>query len=192
VFSVGCSRYQTRSEVAISSELKAYAACDFSDGLQIAQIDPLAPDVTARTVDTAKGPKQVAILSGARIMFAYPNTDFYANVKVEKLPAAKYPQLKQILIENLEYPLTSLPSVKRNTTVAKMLVGMDAYGIDRDRLEGGTIGIYLLFDNRRNMAITIYFLNQDPSRRKFQTLDEYRRYRDHFLLAYASCIPHGS
>ena len=141
VFSVGCSRDLTRHKVAISPDLKAYTACEFSDGLQVVRVDPLAPGIRSRMVATEEGPKQVAMLSGARIMFAYPTTDFYANVKAEKLPPADYPQLKLTLVESLDSLSASSPSIKRNITVARSLAGFDAHGIDRDRLEGGVIGL---------------------------------------------------
>jgi hypothetical protein len=130
VFSVGCSRDITQHKVAISPDLRAYTTCEFSDGLQVVQVDPLAPGITARTVATANGPKQVDMLSGARIMFAYPDTDFYANVKVEKLPPAEYPQLKLTLVESLDSLAASSPSVKRNITVARSLAGFDAHGMN--------------------------------------------------------------
>ena len=44
--------------------------------------------------------------------------------------------------------------------MAGSLAGFDTHGIDRDHLEAGVIGTYLLFDDHRNMAVTIYFLNQ--------------------------------
>jgi hypothetical protein len=75
-------------------------------------------------------------------MFAYPGNDFFANVKVEKLPPAEYPQLKQILIENFNYLSDSTPSAKHNDSIASVLGGLDARGMDRDKLEGGVIGLY--------------------------------------------------
>jgi hypothetical protein len=124
-------------------------------------------------------------------MFGYPGNDFFANVKVEKLPPAEYPQLKQILIENFNYLSDSTPSAKHNDSISSVLGGLDARGIDRDKLEGGVIGLYLLFDDKRYVVTTINLLNQEPERRHFQTLDEYSKLRDRFLLAYPSCVITG-
>jgi len=170
---------------------KAAAVCEFSDGLQVVQVDPLARGVSARTVTTAQGPKQVNMLAGLRIMFGYPGSDFFANVKVEKLPPAEYPDLRQILIENFNYLADSTPSTKHNGSIASVLGGIDARGMDRDKLDGGVIGLYLLFDDKRHVVSTIYLLNQDPERRHFQTLDEYNKLRDRFLSAYPSCVLTG-
>ena len=68
---------------SFSDKLAAYSTCSFSDGLQIVQIDPLAPGITSREVETDSGSRQIDMLAGTRIMFAYPNSDFYANVKAE-------------------------------------------------------------------------------------------------------------
>jgi hypothetical protein len=128
---------------------------------------------------------------GLRIMFAYPGYDFFANVKVERLPPTEYPKLKQILIENFNYIAQSTPSSKPNNSIASILGGLDARGTDRERLEGGVIGFYVLFDNKRSVVTTIYLLNQEASRRNFQTPDEYRKLRDRFLLTYPSCVVTG-
>jgi hypothetical protein len=118
-------------------------------------------------------------------MFAYPETDFYANVKAEVLPAAEYPQLKQSLLDNLQH-LAHGNTV--NTTLRSPMNGFEVHGLDRDKLEGGVLGIYLLFDTTAHVVTTIYMLNQEPQSRKFQTIDEYRNLRDRFLASYTGCI----
>lgn len=168
-----------------ANSLEPYQSCSFSDGLQIVQTDPLAPGITSRTVETDNGDREVNLLAGVRIMFAYPDEDFYANVKAEVLPAQHFPELKKSLLENLDH-------VAHGNTVNANLVspihGLEAHGIDREKLEGGVLGIYLLFDDQEHIVTTIYFLNQEPQNRKFQSLDEYRVLRDRFLANYSSCI----
>jgi hypothetical protein len=80
LFSTGCEKYRGPDEAIQSQELRPYTHCTFADGLQIVAVDPLARGVTARTVETATGKKLVPMLAGIRIMFAYPDTDFFANV----------------------------------------------------------------------------------------------------------------
>lgn len=134
VFSTGCERYREPEKASQSPDLRPYTHCTFPDGLHIVAVDPLAP-VTARTVETATGKKLVPMLAGIRIMFAYPNTDFFANVKAEKLPASQYSKLKQILIDNFDFMLTSSSSDRANSRVASFLPGLDMRGLDRDKLE---------------------------------------------------------
>lgn len=171
----------------IPKSLSAYTSCHFPDDLLISNIDPLAPGVTARWVDTSNGSKRIDMAAGIRVMFRYPLTDFYANVKVELLPAAEYPNLKKDLLANFEYLAQSSGNV-RNTTLPSQIHGFETYGEDRDQLKGGVLGFYLLFDDKTQAATTIYFLNQDEWQRKFQTVEEYRRLRDQFLQAYTGCI----
>jgi hypothetical protein len=162
-----------------------YESCQFSDGLQIVETDPLAPGVTSREVDTDSGPRRIDLAAGVRVMFAYPGTDFYANVKIEVLPAANYPQLKQILLDNLQHMAQGNVV---NTSLNSPLNGLEAHGVDREKLEGGAMGVYLLFDDSAHVVTTIYLLNQEPQRRKFQTFAEYQQLRDRFLVSYSACI----
>lgn len=183
-----CSWSRARCETIQSEELRSYTRCTFADGLEIVAVDSLAPGVTTRSVETAAGNKPVSMLAGVRVMFAYPNTDFFANVKAERLPASQYSRLKRVLIENFDYLRASSPSFRINSAVGSLVHALDVRGMDRDKLEGGTLGFYLIFDDKKQVVVTIYLLNQEPQQRKFQTLDEYRRLRDQFVSRYASCI----
>jgi len=169
----------------LTAALTPYTSCQFSDGLQIVDITPLAPGIASREVDTDSGPRQIDLEAGLRVMFAYPETDFYANVKAESLPAANYAQLKQSLLDNFNF-LAHENTV--NTALHSPLNGFEVHGLDRNKLEGGVLGIYLLFDDPARVVTTIYLLNQEPQARKFQTLDEYRTLRDRFLASYTGCI----
>ena len=184
----GCGRRQVQSDPLRDADLKAYTHCAFADGLEIVEQTPLASGVTGRTVDTASGAKVVRMVSGVRIMFAYPGTDFFANVKAEKLPDVGYGELKQALIDNFDFILKSSPSNDENRSPVAGMKKLDGRGLDHNKLEGGVIGMYLLFNDRRHVATTVYLLNQDPSRRRFQTLGEYTTLRNRFLSTYVSCI----
>ena len=121
-------------------------------------------------------------------MFAYPEKDFYANVKVEILPEKNYAETRQFLIDGFDYTLTSGGGNTRNYGLKPTLNGLDVRGLDRDKLEGGALGLYLLLDDPSRMVTTIYFLNQEPKDRSFQTMEEYRAMRDRFLGTYTACI----
>jgi hypothetical protein len=186
-FIAGNSFLQAQSTPG-DTALTPYTSCQFSDGLQIVHINPLAPGVTSRTVETDTGPRQIDMQAGRRIMFAYPGTDFYANVKAELLPAANYSQFKQSLLDNFQY-LAHGNAV--NIALHSPMNGFEIHGLDREKLEGGVLGIYLLFDDSAHVVTTIYLLNQEPQARKFQTIEEYRKLRDRFIDTYAGCIEHN-
>jgi len=165
--------------------LGAYSNCTFADGLQIVQTDMLPPGVNARPVETPSGERRIDLEAGMRIMFAYPDTDFYANVKAERLPAGNYPELKKILMDNFDYMAKGNVV---NTAVHSPMNGFEVHGLDREKLEGGVLGIYLFLDDATRTVTTIYLLNQEPQNRKFKTIEEYRTLRDRFLPAYTGCI----
>ncbi|MBT9332205.1 hypothetical protein [Paracidobacterium acidisoli] len=168
--------------------LTAYTACNFPDGLQVVRFDPLPQDVQSRPVETAKGSGEIDMDGGVRVLFSYPFTDFFANVKAELLPAAKYPELKRELIDNLSYVASRSPGTAANQALPSALHGFEVHGTDRGKLEGNVLGMYLLFDDLSHIATTVYFLNQSSWQRKFQTYGEYEQLRNHFLESYTGCV----
>jgi len=176
------------AQQAIPTDIRPYTACRFDDGLEVSDLAPLAPGITSRTVKTLRGLRQIEMTAGERVMFSYPNTDFYANVKVEQLPEKNYKQEKQDLIDQFDFLLSSGGDQERNYVLKSKLNGFEIYGFDRTKLEGGVLGIYLFFDDDTHVVTTIYLLNQEPGQRKFQTIEEYRKLRDRFLANYTSCI----
>lgn len=172
----------------VPKALQPYTSCNFPDTLEIVGVDPLAPNTTARTVQTASGMQSIDLVAGERVMFAYPMTDFFANGKAELLPAGEYAGLKKILIENINYLESEQNGPVKAEALPAGLHGFDVYGNDRTKLEGGVLGMYLLFDDPAHVATTVYFLNQHSWERKFQTMEEYERLRDDFLRTYTGCI----
>jgi hypothetical protein len=169
--------------------LRDYESCSFDDGLQIVKIDSLPPGVQQRTIDTTGGPKIIHMLSGRRIMFAYGvGGDFFANVKPELLPEATWATEKQSLLDEIAAMIGSDHETQPNTSLPASMHDLEVHGFDRTALKGGTLGFYLLFDNTRHIATSIYLLNQQPLTRRFQTIEQYRDLRTRFLATYTGCI----
>jgi hypothetical protein len=171
-----------------SSAFDRYTGCKFSDGLSVVETSPLEPVIHERTVQTSKGPKQVPMVEGRRVMFAYPGKDFFANVKVEILPEKDYAETRQTLVDNFDYMLATSKDSARNYELKSKLNGLDVRGLDRDKLEGGVLGIYVMLNDASRVVTTIYFLNQEPKDRSFQTIEQYHAARGRFLSTYAACI----
>jgi len=129
------------------------------------------------------------MIDGRRVMFAYPGEDFYANVKVESLPAESWNEERIALGDNFDYLLASGDD-SRNYRLSPQLNGFSIQGQDRTKREGGVLGFYLLFENATHTVVTIYFLNQEPPLR-FKTMEEYAALRDRFLNSYTTCIRKG-
>jgi hypothetical protein len=188
---VACRGQSSQASVTtgpVPKALAPYTSCVFPDGLRVVGLDPLGTGVQSRSVQTATGMHVIDLEAGERVMFAYPMTDFYANVKAELLPADQYAALKQTLLANLHF----LESEKGGPSPAEALPaglhGFEVHGNDRAKLEGGVLGMYLMFDDQARVATTIYFLNQHAWERRFQTMEEYGRLRDRFLRTYTGCV----
>ena len=189
VLSSVCVAQAQSASAKLTPALQPYTQCAPTDGPRVVEVTRLPAENHTRTVRTLTGPKQVEMLDGVRVMFAYPNTDFFANVKAELLPPAKYADEKKDLGSEFDNILASGgDTTTRNYTLKPTINGYEATGLDRTTLDGGTLGIYMLFDNSRHVVTTVYFLNADPTRRRFANLDEYHKLRDDFLARYTACV----
>lgn len=169
--------------------LKRYTSCRFNDGLKIVETDRLPKGVTHRTVNTLDGEKKVSLADGYRVMVAYPWTHFFANIKAEKSDPASYAADKQAVVETLKWAQANIKNPETAEPVAVSYNGFEGYSINRTNVEGGTIGITVLFSDAEQHIITVYFLNQ--KRRKFQTIEEWRALRENFLNNYTRCVRPG-
>ncbi|HEX5234162.1 MAG TPA: hypothetical protein VFW25_02405 [Silvibacterium sp.] len=163
-----------------------YAGCSIPDGPKIVEVTPRAPGIRARAVLTMKGTESVELDDGLRIRFGYSKQDLYANVDVESIPEASYAKSKAALIDNFEYVLASSDNV-RNYKLKPRLNGFEIQGLDRTKIGGDTMGMYLFFDNPTHTAVTVYFLNEQPATH-FKTMQQYAAMRDHFLDSYTACV----
>jgi hypothetical protein len=169
--------------------LRDYQSCTFDDGLQIVKVDALPAGVQERSVDTKSGPKTIRMVAGRRIMFAYGiGGDFFANVKPEILPEDTWAVEKQALLDSLDTMLSSSHDMVPDTTFPRQVHGLEVRGFNRTVLHGGTLGFYLIFDDARHIATSVYLLNQEPLTRRFQTIEHYRQLGSRFLKTYTNCI----
>lgn len=166
----------------------AYESCTFADGLALVGRSVLNGGITERDAETSHGSVAVKLEAGERITFAYPGEDEFAELKLEKLPAANYRQQRQVLIEDFDHTLAQSPAASRNYTLPGHKRGFEIYGLDRGTLGGKVLGIYLFFDDLNRIVTTVEFLNADPGGRRFQTMAEYRKLRDGFLDGYTGCV----
>ncbi len=174
------------AQYRIAPAIQPYTSCRFDDGLSIVQLDALPTTPMVRTIQTPSGEKQVTMVEGERIMFAYPSEDFYANVKAEQLDPKDYTREKADLVAEL----TSLASDGKAHVEPSLapIHRFEVHGLNRSKLEGGVLGTYVLFDDKQSVVTTIYLLNGEPEQRRFQTLPEYAEVRDHFLSQYTACV----
>jgi hypothetical protein len=168
--------------------LKPYTSCQFEDGLKIIETDRLPKDVTSRPVDTLNGEKQISLLDGYRVMVAYPKTDYFANIKAEKSNPADYVKDKEVAVDGMKWAIAQGKEMETQEPVKVSYNGFEGYALSRKSLVGNTLGITLFFSDADQHIVTIYLLNQNPKKRKFQTIEEWRTLRDNFLNRYTSCV----
>jgi hypothetical protein len=172
---------------SLKDPLETYTLCKFSEELGVDTAVRFPPDVTSRTVKTASGQKDVAIQDGYRILFSYPGTDTFANVKFEMLQSLRYLSDKKSIIEGMELLASAAKGIEDPLKHSNYL-DYEVFALNNRTISGsGPISMYTLFNDTESMVVTVYFLNQKAERRKFQSYEEYLELRDRFLDELMSC-----
>lgn len=170
--------------------LKPFTSCKLDSGLKIVQVDRLPKSVKSRTVETSKGDQKISLVDGYRVMVAYNNDrDWFANVKAEKSMAGEYQRDKEGVIENLKWAASTSKELESQEPVSLTFNGYEGYGTSKRTLTtGDMLGIYVLFSDAEHTITTLYFINQNVKRKRFQTIEEWKAVRDEFLNTYTTCI----
>ena len=166
--------------------LKPWLKCEFDDELKVMQKDHRPKGAEKfRMVDTTGGKKRVSVIDGYRVMFSYPDANyFFANVKVELSDPQAYAEDKLTIIDQMKY----LAEVDKNSLLTKTYNGFEGHGIEDPIIDrGGTMALQVLFSDADKMIVTVYFLNQGNKNRRFKTVEEFRSLKDNFLETYTSC-----
>jgi len=173
------------------SSLKPYLSCKFGDGLKIVDTSRhrqwTSPD-KFRTVEINGVEERVSVVDGYRVMVAYPNTHFFANIKAENSNPDDYAKDKDTVVRDLKSATASSHDMESPEPIKVSYNGFEGYSSSRKSLTMGTLGITILFSDARRQILTIYFLNQLPLKREFQTMEEWHTLRDRFLNRYTSCV----
>lgn len=174
-----------------SDPLKPYTACELGGDLKIKEVTRRPKSVAPhREVTTDKGSERVSVVDGYRVMFGFKDVRyFFANVKIEQSNAGDYPQDKERVINEQKHHATMKQATKILFTDREVLNGFEHYGIDRDVIDvGGQVGIHLLFDDAKQLIITVYILNQEKKKRRFNNIEEYSLLKTEFLNRYSECL----
>lgn len=110
------------------------------------------------------------------------------HIKAEKSVAAEYERDKENAIENLKWAVSVGKEMDSQEPIKVSFGDYEGYGSSRRTLIGNMLGIYVLFSDVDHTIITLYFINQNSNRKRFQTIEEWRVLRDEFLQTYTACI----
>jgi len=125
------------------------------------------------------------VVEGYRVMYSYPRTYPFANLKAERSDSAKYAEDKQVVMRSL----AELASADGNTELAGFSnQGFSGQTVTKKELAGSTLGITQIFSDSDLVIVTIFFLNQAPQDRRFQTYGEFVSLRDGFVRGYMECV----
>jgi hypothetical protein len=172
--------------------LKPFTSCRLDSELRIVQVDRLPKGNTSRTVETSKGEQEVSLADGYRVMVAYNDKrDWFANIKAEKSFDADYQRDKENVIEHLKWLAAGTKELESAEPVKVSFNGYEGYGTSKKTLTGNQVGMYVFFSDADRTILTIYFINQNAKRKRFQTIEEWRTIRDEFLNTYTNCINIG-
>ncbi|HEX6828772.1 MAG TPA: hypothetical protein VF104_07320, partial [Burkholderiales bacterium] len=115
----------------------------------------------------------------------YPRTYPFANLKVERSDPARYDADKRIVTDNF----VAIAAADENTALAGFSSrGFSGQTLTKRELGGTTLGITQILSDEDSVIVTIYFLNQAPENRRFQTHEEFISLRDSFVHGYLECV----
>jgi hypothetical protein len=180
------SLFHAAPAMAAQSALLSYAGCPLGGNLRAVSINPrTAGAPPERSADSDSAKQAVSVADGVRVMLAFPESDPFVNLKIERSVPGHYAADKQIILDQLE----SMARRKRGAAgkvERSMDRGIDIAALNNSTLEGGIVSMVTLFDERQEIIATAYLLNN--RRRAFQTFEEYQGLRDRFIGDLTSCM----
>ena len=168
-------------------KLERYVHCDgFADGVRGTILDRRPPEAEPwREVNSDGRSQRVTVVDGYRVMYSYPRTFPFARLNAERSDPARYHEDKAIVTRNF------LEMEKADSNLA--LVNFSAHGfsgqtLTKKEMAGTTLGMTQIFSDEDAVIVRIFFLNQLPEDRKFQSYEEFISLRDGFVRGYIECV----
>jgi len=214
----GSSKEQTNLD-SLPAAFRDAIPSGMHDGLQLVALDwrpghDLLNTKAWRTVEFYKPgtnevlrTERISIASGYRAMYAYPGTEYFANVRIEQSVPGSYHTDKKKVIDYITYLYDSknalLAEYLRDNPDLKAKIdkmkarGKDYITFERNNyrnfeyisytanvigLTGGTISHIHIFVPKNDIIVTAYLLSQKKA--KFATIEEFLQLRQQFLEGY--------
>jgi len=167
--------------------MHAYVHCDgFGGGVRGVALDrrPLTAPPW-REVSLGDKSEQVSVVDGYRVMYSYPRTFWFANLKAERSDPTRYEEDRRIVTGNF----AALAGADDNAVLTEFSDrGFAGQTLTKKELGGSTLGITQILSDEDSVIVTIYFMNQEPENRAFQTYEEFVALRDGFVRGYIECV----
>ena len=172
---------------AEAAAMQAYVHCDgFAGGVRGVTLDRRPTGaVPWREVGFGAKTERVSVVDGYRVMYSYPRTYWFANLKAERSDASRYGEDKRIVSENF----VALAGADDTTVLTNFSDrGFVEQTLTKRELGGSTLGITQILSDEDAVIVTIFFMNQEPENRAFQTYEEFIGLRDRFVRGYIECV----
>jgi len=175
---------EVQAEYALT--LRPYIHCDgFAGGVRGVALDRRPQTAEPwREVGFGNRSGRVSVVDGYRVAYSYPRTFHFANLKAERSDPSRYAEDKRIVTLNL----ADMAKADGNTALADFSDrGFSGQTLGKKGLSGTTLSITQIFSDEDSVIVTIYFMNQVPDMRRFQTHEEFIALRDSFIRGYVEC-----
>jgi hypothetical protein len=166
---------------------QSYIHCDgFAGGVRGVMLDRRPPNAAPwREVGFGGKTERVSVVDGYRVMYSYPRTYPFAKLKAERSELSRYDEDKRIVTENF----LAIAKADDNAVLQSFSDrGFSGQTLTKKELGGRTLGITQIFADEDSVIVTIFFLNQAPENRSFQTHAEFISVRDSFVRGYIECV----
>ncbi len=191
----------------------------FDDGLRLVELRPRCQgcprsrvlEFASKDAATPAWKEQVSVQDGVTAMYAYPDTEYFVNVKVEQSMPGMFEKDRSLVIQHLEHTYRHLRGrldahlAADPEAAAKMAAhtapGREPLVFEREQvngievlsytvnvlgLGGGTISQVQFFVPGRETIVTAYLLAQRQS--KFKDIAEFLRLRTAFIQGYTAFL----
>jgi hypothetical protein len=168
-------------------KLRPYIRCDgFAGGVRGVALDRRPQTAPPwREVGFGGMSERVSVVDGYRVTYSYPRTLRFANLKAERSDPSRYVEDKRIVMLSL----VEMAKADGGTKLADFSDrGFSGQSLTKKELGGTTLGMTQIFSDEDSVIVTIYFMNQVPERRRFQTYEEFIFLRDSFVRGYVECV----
>lgn len=119
-------------------------------------------------------------MEGYRVVYSYARTYPFASLKAERSDRWRYIEDKAIVTSNLAEMAKADDSLD---LVAFSDRGFSVQTLTKRRLAGRSLGMVQILSDEDSVIVTVYFMNQIPGNRGFQTFAEFISLRDAFIRA---------
>ena len=170
-----------------SLQLQPYAHCDgFADGIRAVTLDRRPQTAKPwREVGFGGQIQRVSVVDGYRVGYSYPRKLGFASLRAERSDPSKYAGDKQTVTLNL----AEMAKADGSTDLVEFSDrGFSGQTLSKRELSGRTLAMTQIFSDEDSVIITIYFHNQVPEMRNFQTYEEFISLRERFIRGYNECV----